>query len=203
MAWTRGAAGGSSQRPMERGINCVERNGGERAKVASVAERKPPQAGGPSADGGKSSPIPRTVRWRYHKESTWGIRAPGGRSWRTLRERNGRGSGSGDSSRRVRSPFSPWSFSSTSKDTNRGSSPLRRRPSDRRPFACRPPRHSAGRRDPPRGADARRPEDPSPPGVETKKEISCRGIESDMLPPGSKRKKIIPGRIEKVRRRKK
>src|SRR3990172_3731073 len=38
----RGAAGGSSPRPVERGGNCVERNGSERAKVASVAERKPP-----------------------------------------------------------------------------------------------------------------------------------------------------------------
>jgi hypothetical protein len=41
---TRGAAGDSSKRAMERGGNCVERNGSERAEVASVAERKPPQA---------------------------------------------------------------------------------------------------------------------------------------------------------------
>src|SRR5512139_151112 len=38
----KGAAGASSQRPMERGGGCVERNGSSRSKVASVAERKAP-----------------------------------------------------------------------------------------------------------------------------------------------------------------
>src|SRR3990170_5151435 len=37
-----GAAGGSYEQPMERGGNCVERNGSERSQVASVANRKPP-----------------------------------------------------------------------------------------------------------------------------------------------------------------
>jgi len=37
-----GVAGGSTKRRMERGRNCVERNRSERAKVASVAEWKPP-----------------------------------------------------------------------------------------------------------------------------------------------------------------
>ena len=36
------AAGGSTQRRMERGGDCVERNRSERAKVANVAEWKPP-----------------------------------------------------------------------------------------------------------------------------------------------------------------
>jgi len=36
------AAGGSTQRRMERGRDCIERNRSERAKVASVAEWKPP-----------------------------------------------------------------------------------------------------------------------------------------------------------------
>ena len=37
-----GAAGGSTQRRMERGRDCVERNRSERAKIANVAEWKPP-----------------------------------------------------------------------------------------------------------------------------------------------------------------
>ena len=41
-----GAAGGSYERPMERGGNCVERNGSERSQVASVAKRKPPASPG-------------------------------------------------------------------------------------------------------------------------------------------------------------
>src|SRR4030066_2082652 len=44
----QGAAGGSYERPMERGVNCVERNGSERSQVASVANRKPPAS--PCAD---------------------------------------------------------------------------------------------------------------------------------------------------------
>src|SRR5512139_3991170 len=40
--WTEGAAGGSTQRRMERGGDCVERNRSERTKVANVAEWKPP-----------------------------------------------------------------------------------------------------------------------------------------------------------------
>src|SRR5512146_580372 len=35
------AAEGSTERPVERGANCGERNGSERAKVANVAEWKP------------------------------------------------------------------------------------------------------------------------------------------------------------------
>src|SRR3990170_6585700 len=41
-----GAAGGSYERPMERGRICVERNGSERSEVASVANRKPPASPG-------------------------------------------------------------------------------------------------------------------------------------------------------------
>jgi len=37
-----GTAGGSTQRRMERGSDCVERNRSERSKVANVAEWKPP-----------------------------------------------------------------------------------------------------------------------------------------------------------------
>jgi len=37
-----GGAGGSTQRRMERGRGCVERNRSERSKVANVAEWKPP-----------------------------------------------------------------------------------------------------------------------------------------------------------------
>src|SRR3990172_2830899 len=40
---TRGDAGGSTKRPVERGADCGERNGSERAQVASVAEGKPPR----------------------------------------------------------------------------------------------------------------------------------------------------------------
>jgi len=44
---TRGDAGGSTKRPVERGSVCVERNGSEQAEVASVAEWKPPASQGP------------------------------------------------------------------------------------------------------------------------------------------------------------
>jgi hypothetical protein len=38
----RGAAGGSAERPRERGTGSFKRKGSERAKVASVAEGNPP-----------------------------------------------------------------------------------------------------------------------------------------------------------------
>ena len=42
----QGAAGGATQRRMERGKDCVERNRSERSKVANVAEWKPPVSTG-------------------------------------------------------------------------------------------------------------------------------------------------------------
>ena len=56
---TQGDAGGSAERSMERGGNGVERNGSERAQVASVAERNPPASQGPSRDGARYGGRPR------------------------------------------------------------------------------------------------------------------------------------------------
>ena len=56
---THSDAGGSAERPVERGCGSSERNGSERAKVASVAEGNPPASRGPSGSQGGLLPQPR------------------------------------------------------------------------------------------------------------------------------------------------